>query len=197
MPSIELLQAVAVTAELCGRTFSEPAARVFVQDLEGFPEVAVMKALARCRREVKGVLTIQDVVSRVDDGRPGVEEAWAQMPFDESQSVVWTDEMAQAFGVARGLLDSGEKVAARMAFKEAYIRLIGQARDEGRAVKWSPSLGYDKSGQEAVLADAVAKGRLDYDHAQELCPMLPPPNLNILALAGAAVRRELPGGAAA
>ena len=27
MPSIELLQAVAVTAELCGRTFSEAAAR--------------------------------------------------------------------------------------------------------------------------------------------------------------------------
>ena len=58
---------------------------------------AVLKALTRCRREVKGMLTIQDVVSRIDDGRLGVEEAWAMMPFSESQSVVWTEEMAQAF----------------------------------------------------------------------------------------------------
>ncbi len=196
MPSIELLQAVAVTAELCGRTFSEGAARVFVNDLSGFPEDAVMKALARCRREVKGILTIQDVVSRVDDGRPGAEEAWAQMPFDESQSVVWTDEMANAFGVARGLLDEGEKVAARMAFKESYIRLVGEARDRGITVTWSPSLGYDKNGHDAVLSDAVAKGRLSYEHAQSIRPMLPTPTANILALAGAAVLRKLPGDAA-
>jgi hypothetical protein len=196
MPSIELLKAVAVTAELCGRTFSEGAARVFVEDLAGFPESAVMRALARCRREVKGILTIQDVVSRVDDGRPGAEEAWAQMPFDESQSVVWTDEMANAFGVARGLLDEGDKVAARMAFKEAYVRLVGESRDRGLAVTWSPSLGHDKNGHDAVLADAVARGRLTYDHAQSISPMLPPPSANILALAGTAVQRALPSAAA-
>lgn len=196
MPSIELLQAVAVTAELCGRTFSEGAARVFVEDLSRFPEPAVMGALARCRREVKGALTIQDVVSRLDDGRPGVEEAWSQMPFDESQSVVWTDEMANAFGVARGLLDEGDRVAARMAFKETYVRLVGEARDAGRLVSWSPSLGFDKSGQDAVLAAAVSKGRLTYEHAQSISPALPAPASDILTLAGSAVLRELPGKAA-
>lgn len=192
MPSIELLQAVAVTAELCGRTFSEAAARVFVDDLSGFSEPAVMAALARCRREVKGVLTIQDVVSRIDDGRPGVEEAWAQMPFDESQSVVWTEEMALAFGVARGLLDEGEKVAARMAFKEAYVRLIGQARDAGIPVTWTPSLGHDRNGRDAVMADAVSKGRLSYEQAQNICPTLPPPSTSILSLVGQAVSRLAP-----
>lgn len=176
MPSTELLQAVAVTAELCGRTFSEAAARVFVNDLANYPEQATINALARCRREVRGFLTIADVVSRLDDGRPGVEEAWAQMPFDESQSVVWTEEMAQAFGIARGLLEEGEKVAARMAFKEAYIRLIGQARDAGRPVSWTPSLGYDKNGREPVLSEAVALGRLSYEHAEDLCPGLPRPS---------------------
>jgi len=182
MPSIELLQAVAVTAELCGRTFGEAAARVFVEDLSGFQEAAVLKALARCRREVKGVLTIQDVVSRIDDGRLGAEEAWAQMPFDESQSVVWSTEMAEAFGIARGLLADGEKVAARMAFKEAYTRLVSKARDEGIPVSWTPSLGYDKRGHEAVLSDAVTKCRLTYAHAKDLSPMPPPPAANILAL---------------
>lgn len=196
MSSIELLQAVAVTAELCGRTFSEGAARMFVDDLSRFPEQAVINALSRCRREVKGVLTVQDVVSRLDDGRPGPEEAWAQMPFDEADSVVWSDEMAEAFGVARLLLAEGEKVAARMAFKEAYIRLVSSARDAGVPVRWTPSLGHDKRGRDGVLSDAVAKGRLSYSHAQELSPMLPAPAANILALAGAAVRRELTGIAA-
>ena len=157
MPSIELIQAVAVTAELCGRVFSEGAARMFVADLATYPEPAVLKALTRCRREVKGMLTIQDVVSRIDDGRLGVEEAWAMMPFSESQSVVWTEEMAQAFGIALPLLCEGEKVAARMAFKEAYLRLNGEARDAGKPVVWSPSLGHDKSGREPVLSEAVAK----------------------------------------
>lgn len=191
MPSIELLQAVAVTAELCGRTFSEGAARMFVHDLAGFDEQAVMKALARCRREVKGILTIQDVVSRIDDGRPGVEEAWAMLPLDEAQSVVWSAEMAEAFGVARGLIDDGDRVAARMAFKETYTRLVGESRDAGKAVSWSPSLGHDKRGQEAVLAEAVAKGRLSYEHAQSIAPQLAPPAANILALVGAGAQQRL------
>jgi hypothetical protein len=182
MSKIEILQAVAVTAELCGRTFNEGVARVFVDDLSGFEEQAILKALTRCRREVRGVLTVQDVISRIDDGRPGVEEAWAMMPADEAQSVVWTDEMAEAFGIARGLLDDGDKVAARMAFKEAYTRLIGAARDSKRKVNWTPSLGYDKHGREAVLTEAVAKGRLSYDHAQQMVPQLAPPAQNILAL---------------
>ena len=55
MPSVELIQAVAVTAELCGRVFSEGAARTFVSDLAAYPEPAVLKALTRCRREVKGM----------------------------------------------------------------------------------------------------------------------------------------------
>ena len=180
MPSIELIQAVAVTAELCGRTFSEGAARMFVADLTTYPEPAVLKALTRCRREVKGMLTIQDVVSRIDDGRLGVEEAWAMMPFSESQSVVWTEEMAQAFGIALPLLCEGEKVAARMAFKEAYLRLNGEARDAGKPVIWSPSLGHDKSGREPVLSEAVAKGRLTYEHAQEIGYMLPAPKGAVL-----------------
>jgi len=172
-PSNNLLQAVAVTAELCGRTFSEAAARVFVDDLSGFPEAAVIKALTRCRKEVRGILTIQDVVTRIDDGHPGAEEAWAIMPFCESQSVVWTREMAEAFGFAIPLLNDGEKVAARMAFKEAYTRLVGKARDEGTPIKWELTPGRDPGGREVVLRDAVERGRLRSDYVDG---MLPPPS---------------------
>jgi hypothetical protein len=189
MPSAALLEAVAVTAELCGRTFSEPAARIFCADLDGYPDASVIKALAKCRREVKGLLTVQDVVSRIDDGRPGAEEAWSMMPFDERQSVVWSDEMASAFGICGPLLAQGDRVAARMAFKEAYNRLVATAREEGRKVNWTPSLGHDKGGRESVLMAAVEAGRLSYEHASDLVPQLPAPSAKVLQLAGNSVRK--------
>lgn len=170
MPSLELIQAVAVTAELCGRTFSDAAAAMFVSDLSIYDEKAVIGALARCRREVRGMLTVQDVVSRLEDGRPGPEEAWAMMPRDERQSVVWTQEMASAFGVVVGMLDSGQEIAARMAFKEAYSRELTNARNAGVPVKWMPSLGHDQHGRESVLLEAARKGRLSIEHAQSLLP---------------------------
>ena len=175
MASVELIKAVAVTAELCGRVFSEAAAAVFVSDLDGFEERAVMRALSRCRKEVRGILTVADVITRLDDGRPGPEEAWSLMPMTERQSVVWTEEMSRAFGVALPLIDDGDMVAARMAFKETYIRLVADARDARVPVKWSPSLGDDKRAAEHVLKQAVDAGRLTYEHAREVMPSLPAP----------------------
>lgn len=190
MASVEVIKAVAVTAELCGAVFSEAAAEVFIADLEGFPESAVLRALTRCRKEHRGRLTVSDVVSRIDDGRPGPEEAWALMPLDESQSVVWTDEMAQAFGVALPLLDSGDKVAARMAFKEAYTKAVAEARDARRPVVWTPSLGHSKDGREGALMEAVQKDRLTMERAQEYVPALGmATSQRMLSIAGAAVKQ--------
>lgn len=175
MASIDVIKAVAVTAELCGRTFSEAAAAVFVEDLAGFDDAAVINALARCRKEVRGFLTIADVISRIDDGRPGPEEAWAMMPMEDGKSVVWSDEMAAAFGVALPLIEEGETVPARMAFKETYTRLVAEARDKRSPVRWTPSLGTHEPDRRAVLMDAVHKGRMKLEHAQEHCPMLEAP----------------------
>jgi hypothetical protein len=182
VPSAKLLEAVAVTAELCGRVFSEPAARVFMADLSAYPEPAVIKALARCRREVRGVLTVSDVVSRLDDGRPGPEEAWSMLPISEAQTVVWTEEMRLAFGVAGSLIRRGDMVAARMAFKEAYTRMVADARDKGKPVDWTASLGDDARSREGVLLEAVKLGRLELDRAREFAPALPAPDPKVMAL---------------
>lgn len=175
MPSTELIQAVAVTAELCGRTFSEAAARVFVSDLSRYPEAQVIAALGRCRREVKGVLTVSDVVSRLEDGRPGVEEAWGMLPMRESQTAVWTDEMSSAFGSALPLVERGDMVGARMAFKEAYTKAVAKARDGGKPVNWWASIGTDRTGRRAVLEAAVNDGRLPLEYARQHVPELTAP----------------------
>jgi hypothetical protein len=111
------------------------------------------------------------------------------MPFDESQSVVWTVEMAQAFGICGPLLEMGDRIAARMAFKDAYTRLVADARDAGTPVSWTPSLGHDPRGREAALLSAVDRGRLSLSHARELQPSLPAPTPKVLALMSGAVQQ--------
>ena len=167
--SASLLKAIAVTAELTGTDISESAARVMLQDLSRFPETQVLEALTRCRREIKGRLTIADVIQRLDDGRPGVEEAWAMLPKSEGASVVWTEEMSRAFGVAGPLMDTDE-IAARMAFKETYAKALNEARNAGVPVKWSASLGHDPYGRESVLLEAAQKGRLPAPYVAKLLP---------------------------
>jgi hypothetical protein len=167
-----LLDAIAVTAELTGTELSKPAARVMASDLARYPEKQVLDALTRCRRELKGRLTIADVVGRIDDGRPGPEEAWAMIPHSESNSVVWTEEMAKAFGSAYALIRQGEAVAARMAFLESYREAVRKARNDGTPARWTASLGHDPHGRESVLLRAVELGRLPRDYVQGLLPHL-------------------------
>jgi hypothetical protein len=182
MASKALLQAIAVTAELTGTQLSEAAARVLAADLSVYPEPQVMGALVRCRKELRGRMSIADVISRLDDGRPGPEEAWAMIPRDEATSVVWTDEMAQAWGIAQPLLESGDSVQARMAFTETYRAKVQTARDSGVPVKWTPSLGHDPMGREGVLIDAAEKGRLTAQHVAGLLPHREAPHPRIAAL---------------
>lgn len=178
MPSRELIEAVAVTAELCGRTFSEAAARVFVSDLSRYPESQVIAALGRCRREVKGVLTVSDVVSRLEDGRPGVEQAWGMLPIGEDQTAVWTDEMSSAFGAALPLINRRDMVGARMAFKEAYTKAVMAARDAGKPVNWWASIGTDPASRWSSLQAAVNDGRLPLEYARQHVPELTAPKVN-------------------
>lgn len=168
--SENLIKAIAVTAELTDTDLSETAARVMAEDLSVYPENQVLQALVKCRRELKGKLRISEVVARIDDGRPGPETAWSMIPKNESDSVVWTREMAESFGVALPLIDEGDHIAARMAFIETYKAKCAESRNNGAPVKWEPSLGFDKNGREHVLIEAFEKGRLTREHVARLLP---------------------------
>lgn len=170
MATETLIKELAVTLEVCGATLSDAAKRILLQDLSEYPEQALLRALAKCRREVKGRIAPIDIISRIDDGRPGSEEAWAMIPRDEATTVVWTAEMSAAHAIASELLEEGDKIGARMAFKEAYARLVSEARDRREPVRWVPSLGLDANGREPVLLDAIEKGRLSADEAAKLLP---------------------------
>lgn len=169
-----ILKAVAVTAELTGAELSEAALRVMAGDLGAYPEAAVIRALDRCRKELKSRLTLAAVLERIEeqDGRPGADEAWAIAlgALDEAETVVWTDEMAEAFAVARPVLEARDKVGARVAFRDAYERLVREGREAGKGCKWVASVGHDAARREAALIQAVQRGRVAAESVSHLLP---------------------------
>ena len=54
----DLIDALAVTAELTGTDLTKAAVKVMARDLRVYPLGQVLGALTRCRRELKGRLTI-------------------------------------------------------------------------------------------------------------------------------------------
>jgi hypothetical protein len=167
----ELIKAIAVTTEMLGTEWSEETARAVAEELSHYPIEGVKIALLECRRKLKGRLTLADILDRIPSGHPGVEEAWAMIAkamTNEALTLVWTDEMREAYGVANGVAE--EPVQARMAFKEKYTQLVSEARAKRMTPKWSVSKGTDKADQERAILEAVAQGRLTSSFAHRLLP---------------------------
>lgn len=167
-----IVQELATAAAITGTDLHEVALRAMAEDLAQYPLEAVVSAIRKARREVKGRLVLADVIDRIEhaDGHPGPEEAWALVPVSEDDSTVWTDEIAQAAGIAHPLIARGDLVAARLAFKDAYSRLLEKAREERRTPVWRPSLGRDRRLREAALTKAIELQRLTRDRAQAYLP---------------------------
>lgn len=125
-----------------------------------------------------------DILAQIEaaggDGRHGAEEAWALIPMTEDETVVWSVEAADAYGVCSSLLAAGDRVAARMAFKEVYQRKVAEARSRGEPVQWCVSLGSNLELRKRALAAAVLAGQMTEAHAYDICPALPAPEALLL-----------------
>lgn len=143
---------------------------MFFNTLRQYPICVVRDAFsAHCADPVRGKFppVPADLIAQIEasaqhDGRPGEEEAWAIAirANNEAATVVWTAEAAEAFGICRPVLATGDEVGARMAFREAYRRLIAEARARREPVRWSPTLGHDTAMRDEALTMAVEAGRL-------------------------------------
>lgn len=158
------------TMLVCGGDAPESdVLRIWWASLQNYDIANVSAAFSEYAMRGKFAPKPADILGILDrllpDGRPGADEAWAMIPKDEQSSAVMTEEMAEALGIAQPLLNDGDKIAARMAFKEAYARIVGANKTAGIKPKWFPSLGADKTGRDLVIAEAVRLGRLDVNHA--------------------------------
>lgn len=191
-----LIEALTVALEITNTTLSDSAYEFMLSDLSRYPEPQVLAALMRCCRELKPrQFTLEAVLSRIDDGRPDPEGAWASIPKDENGSVVWTTEMRDAWSAALPLIQLGLLVPARMAFLEAYRKQVQLARDSRFPVEWEVSLGHDLIGRELVLLDAAEKGRLSPRKVRSLLPYHRDNeglNARLLALEGKSAAALLP-----
>jgi len=181
-----IVEMLGATAEVCGAEIKPNAMVVMAQDLAAYPVHQIEAALTRVRREVNGRFTLAAVMDRLsaDDGRPGADEAWASalIADDEAETVVWTEEMAQAFFVAQPLLHAGDKVGARMAFRSAYERIVSEARASAIQVKWQASIGHDKDRRAEAITRAVTAGLLSYEATKHYLPA--PETQEVAAIAG-------------
>lgn len=173
------------TLNLCYATLLKPlppveALSLWWAVLEPYSLDQVRAALSQHMRESKFPPVPADVVTRLpreSDGRPDANEAWAisLRSRDERETVVWTQECAEAFETAREVLDVGDEVGARMAFKAKYERLVEEARASGKPAQWVKSLGHDPALREAAITEAVRGGRLSLADARVVLPALAAP----------------------
>lgn len=183
--SIWLMQQLAATAELLGQKISPVAVEMMSADLDAYPMAVLGAALKRVRTEHVGALTIKAILDRIDAvmGRPGANEAWATAltALDERNTIVWTEEMAQAWELARPLAVGGDEIGARMAFKDAYERLVRTAREERRLPAVTISEGWDGQLRSVAVEKAVKLGYMPASAAVAYLPA-PAPAFNAIAL---------------
>lgn len=182
---------LAATIEVYGVKLSKQATSIWWNCLERFDIEDVRRALsAHIQDPAVGHFAPKpaDIIGRLtgNDEHLPVEDAWAEVaPLlrNEAQSIVWTDPMREAFFVAARLAD--DPVAARMAFKDAYLPRVAKARAIGADVVWTLSPGSDAASRDLVIQDAVDKGRMTTEHAQcllatEQAPALPDPVADLM-----------------
>ncbi|WP_445375974.1 hypothetical protein Acct_03580 [Paracidovorax citrulli] len=159
-----LAEELGATMELAGQAIRPAALSLLMDDLAHLPKPVLQMALARIRAEHKGAILTGTVLQYADHalGRllPAEAYALAMNSQDERATVVWNNEIAEAWGLAAPLLAAGDKFGARQAFMEAYARITGEARATRRRPQLQVSLGYDAEGRTRAVQEAIAAGRL-------------------------------------
>lgn len=170
----QLFARMAQTAESMGHDLSPATAAMMAEDLSVFPLEALERALKRVRSMGSGKLTLKAVLDQLEAlaGRLAPSEAWALAlkSTDEAETIVWTNEIAQAMEQSTPLLRVGDKVGARMAFIAAYERIAASAREERQLPMVQVTFGSDRAQRQLALTTAMERN------------LLSPPQAVVLAL---------------
>lgn len=170
----KLLQNLAATAEIMGAELSPHALAMMAKDLAEYDGNLIMQALTNLRKSTArfnlGAL-IAEIELLNPNRRIGADEAWALYPHDEYSSAVITNEIAEAMQSAQPLLNEGDKVGARMAFKDAYNRIVQKNKSENVNPKWFVSLGTDLNSREVAIKNGIALGRIKENDYKNLIPV--------------------------
>lgn len=106
--------------------------------------------------------------------RPSGDEAWAIAirAADEAETVVWTEEIAEAWRICLPVFRSGDEIGARMAFRSAYERITADARVVGTPARWIVSEGHDADRRIAAIQQAQTAGLLPAPVVAQYVPLI-------------------------
>ena len=172
MDKAKILYALGITAELLGTPLSSDALSVMAGDLmEMAPtENDVLNALVKLRREHKGRLTLAAVIDRLPNSPMGPDAAWEVAMHlgvgDEEATIVAPKAILRAFPYS--LWNYGDKIAARMAFKDAFPDALRR-----HGMRYHISEGNDPRGREPVILEALRGGLIPTELARHYLPELP------------------------
>ena len=159
------------TAEAMGGEISENTAAIMAADLSAFSKPQLQQALHRVRMEATGKLNTKIILDQLDAayGRPGADEAWALAlkARDEHATVIWNNEIQEAWAAIGSMVHGKDQVGARMAFKDAYQRVVLNARGDQRMPQPVVAIGFDKAQRLSVVTEAFAQGRIGIALAQD------------------------------
>jgi hypothetical protein len=161
-----------VTFDLIGKSaaakvISAEAKAMFFNDLKRYPLEYIEAALQAHRMDAdrgRFTPTVADIASQIERRRPmqwvSADEAWAAAPKLENQPAIVNSTVVQALATAQPLMDAGDMVAARMAFKGTYERLVAMAKLDRRGPEYFLSPGGTFEEQQAVIDQGQMQGLL-------------------------------------
>lgn len=175
-------------AELHGRKITATGMSMYFRALERYPWEEIRKAMDAhvCdSKEGKFFPLPGHIIGKISETnkRQSADEIWASLPLSEQDSVYWTNETKQAFfQAALPLIELGDMMAARMAFRAAYDRICEENKMHSIQYEFSP--GWNEAGRETCLQKAIDRGLLTRPEAQRLLPTFEQPaNDQLLSIA--------------
>lgn len=197
------------TAKLNSTAYAEPDetdVSIVFSDLEKYSIEEIKSALQAFRKMPERRLTpaiIESLITGISWLTPA--EAWAiaQKMFDDSVSVVLTDEIAEAAGSAKVLYLDNQRVAAKDDFIAVYNRLMLKAVAENKKPRWflmQSDFCHDRQMEnKRAIQDAFQNGYISHVKASRLAESfgveLPQGNLQKLIVAAPSdeIRGKLQG----
>ena len=162
-------KAIKLTAKSLGVKMDDDILELWIKELASDGHLGVMNAIRSCLRECKhGRLALADIIERIPGRPPKADAAWDMAIkariWDDNETIVIPRAIFAAFPF--DLWESGDRIGARMAFRDSYNRCV---QSEGTELQIS--LGWDANGRETPIREAVNSGLLTVQAAHRLLPM--------------------------
>ena len=170
----EFLAVIGGLLELYGQQASTTKVNIYWSTVGQYPIESLRKAANAWVRKSEFMPKPADLIKFMGGAGNHLspDEAWsiAILASDETNTVVWTNEIAKAWSQADIVYCNGDKIGARRTFIEAYERLVNESMMYCRPIEFFVSLGNDKSRRVDAINHAVFTGLLTQERANYYLP---------------------------